>query len=191
VNADLNCRFERTERKMVDPTCRLCLSAKRPSPHLFKFGPDGHSPFSVCGFHPRPFSSLNIFEEGEEQRGASSLLRHAIKRNPFKITLRKRSPVSLELTKRHRPTVGLSFVSQSNHRAFCLCNSSKGGPEPDLGKISLSVCSSRLPFLTFSGRPLFGDSPTSPGRDLSLTLVFFRWRPIPWPGGEGNKKYKK
>lgn len=45
VNADLNCRFERTERKMVGPTCRLCLSAKRPSPHFFKFGPDGHSPF--------------------------------------------------------------------------------------------------------------------------------------------------
>lgn len=139
MNADLNRRFERTtENGGPDlPSLFVCEALLAT---FFSIWSRWSFPFSVCGFHPRPFPKFKRGRRGEEQRGGrSALLRHTIKRNPSIQKYgnaagtgreRERSPVSLELTKRHRPTPGLSFVSQSNHRLFCLCGCPNPNPTP-------------------------------------------------------------
>ena len=155
----------------MDPTCRLCLFAKRSSPHIFQFGPDGHYPFrdtdSILGLFPY-LTITKCFEHLREKRGTEGE--------------RNREGVSLFYATRSKESIqnnaagtisGLARINEKAptdrwivhcHLVFCLCGcptqqpkhatieSKREGPEPEPVKFSLFSCLSH-PFLTFSGRP--------------------------------------
>lgn len=70
--SELPIRAHRTENGGPDlPSLFVC---EAPLATFFQIWSRWTFPFSVCGFHPRPFSSLNIFEEREERNREGPVL---------------------------------------------------------------------------------------------------------------------
>ena len=180
----------------MDPTCRICLSAKRSAPrHIFQFGPDGHSPFRCTGSILGLFPSLRQGERGEGQRGVGV---------PFYATHDQRNPCcaagtisGLARINEKAPTDTWVVLCQSNpiigSSAFADARP-KGGQNPELGNFSLfPVCVSPIPHLFWA--PLCGDSPLVQARTSLSHFVLLRFPggdvANPSPGVNGKKKKKQ